>query len=350
MELINNTILSICIPTYNRKDVIIPDITDYLSCNDSRYNIFVNDNASTDGTSQLLKEFNDPRIKFHINDTNQGCCINYIKSLYGATGEYCLFLIDKDRINIEYLSSFIDILEHEKPQFGYVDLNCTESSIQKYNPGESSIIHGGGYASKHPSGFYFKTELFKEEISLGKYSSEIKNNFVFTLDMIAAALGSHNPACVILLPLITDANHRTDATNHHTYSYNESNIYWGSKERIHAFDIFTNHLCTLDCPIHTKKAVLSHLLHKTMQSVSTQLQSFYWNAPMCSYYGITPRDIPLRELVKNLYQTITVAHKKIHLYNIPIKTSFLFTTFSKQLFITLKFCLKRSVKKLIRKS
>lgn len=83
---------SICIPTYNRADVL-------QNCLDSIVNnkafcdkieVYVGDNASTDSTEQLLREYSSryPNVRYYTNPKNIGGERNFIKILETANGEF----------------------------------------------------------------------------------------------------------------------------------------------------------------------------------------------------------------------------------------------------------------------
>ena len=119
-------VLSICIPTYNRKEVLIDEIKQYLSVQDERFCIKVNDNCSTDGTVTALLQIHDDRLIVSRNEKNEGSVPNWMKALLNCNSEYVIFVLDKDLIDIKYLSAFIDYLVSDKPNFGYVDLDINK--------------------------------------------------------------------------------------------------------------------------------------------------------------------------------------------------------------------------------
>mgnify|MGYP000697719504 FL=1 len=49
-----------------------------------------------------------------------------MKALLNCNSEYVIFVLDKDLIDIKYLSAFIDYLVSDKPNFGYVDLDINK--------------------------------------------------------------------------------------------------------------------------------------------------------------------------------------------------------------------------------
>ena len=92
--------LSICIPTYNRAaflgyalDSIIAQATDEVE-------IVVSDNASTDGTEALIRDYQTrfPRIRYHRNSENLGADRNFLKVVEIAQGEYCWLLGSDDAL------------------------------------------------------------------------------------------------------------------------------------------------------------------------------------------------------------------------------------------------------------
>ena len=113
MELNYNGKLGICIPTYNRKyhlarllDSLLEEIAN------SRYPIFISDNASTDGTETMILNFKKryENIIYHRNDTNLGFYRNYLNSIQMAGTEYIWTLGDDDIVVKGGISKVISYL------------------------------------------------------------------------------------------------------------------------------------------------------------------------------------------------------------------------------------------------
>lgn len=62
----SNMVLSICIPTYNRADVLLESIRNILSCEDDRFEIIVCDDSPNDVT---IKELSKIEEKLLIKNT-----------------------------------------------------------------------------------------------------------------------------------------------------------------------------------------------------------------------------------------------------------------------------------------
>lgn len=93
--------LSICIPTYNRKDFLKELIKSIIrEDKEKEIEICISDNASTDGTEEMIKEFieNNVNIKYHRNSQNIGADLNYLKCVELATGDYCWLMGSDDAL------------------------------------------------------------------------------------------------------------------------------------------------------------------------------------------------------------------------------------------------------------
>lgn len=66
--------LSIIMPTYNRAYVLWKAIESVMSQTESRWEVIVVNNGSTDCTLRLLEEFSDERIR-GFTTPNQGACL-----------------------------------------------------------------------------------------------------------------------------------------------------------------------------------------------------------------------------------------------------------------------------------
>lgn len=107
-------LLSICIPTYNRKDCLIQCLESIVNKQDlSEIEIVISDNASSDGTNEIMKEYliKYPNIIYFRNDENIGFDKNVLKVISLASGKYCLFIGDDDAFFDQSLTNTIDILK-----------------------------------------------------------------------------------------------------------------------------------------------------------------------------------------------------------------------------------------------
>ncbi len=89
-------LVSICIGAYNRKDYIRECVDSALAQTWSNKEVIVVDDASTDGTREILKTYRDS-IRLILRDQNSGICpITRNQAAQAARGEFIAFLDSDD--------------------------------------------------------------------------------------------------------------------------------------------------------------------------------------------------------------------------------------------------------------
>lgn len=105
--------VTVAIPTYNRAHYLKEAIESVLNQTYTDYELLVVDNASTDNTEEVVKSFNDKRIKYIKNETNIGMVNNWNKCIDLAQGEYLIIFHDDDIMKPELLEKEVEILERD---------------------------------------------------------------------------------------------------------------------------------------------------------------------------------------------------------------------------------------------
>lgn len=109
----DNVKLSICIATHNRGKYIGETLDSILSQIGPGVELLVVDGASTDNTSEVMKQYasRHPVIRYYRETENSGVDRDYDKAVGYAKGEYCWLMSDDDRMKsgaIQRLMSEID--------------------------------------------------------------------------------------------------------------------------------------------------------------------------------------------------------------------------------------------------
>ncbi len=102
---------SVIIPTYNRENVIERCINSVLNQSFKDFEIIIVDNASSDGTINIINAIKDARITLIINEKNYERCYSRNKGISHAKGEYLCFLDSDDfylQNHLDYLKRNID--------------------------------------------------------------------------------------------------------------------------------------------------------------------------------------------------------------------------------------------------
>jgi glycosyltransferase involved in cell wall biosynthesis len=114
MEAQSNPLVSIGISTYNRADGYLREALQ--SAVDQTYRnleIIVSDNCSDDDTPGVVREFQDPRIRFFRQSVNIGANANFNFCLHQARGEYFLLLHDDDRIDPDLVERCMEAVDFQ---------------------------------------------------------------------------------------------------------------------------------------------------------------------------------------------------------------------------------------------
>lgn len=149
-------LISVIIPTYNRKSYLVEAIDSVLKQNYSNIEILIVDDNSIDGTEELIRDNykNYDNIYYFKNNTNKGPGYNRLKGFNKAKGKYIVFLDDDDY---------------------YTDYNFFGDAIKKFNENSNlSFVSANNYIKKEG-----KDELIESILNFNKKVTcvEYLNNF-----------------------------------------------------------------------------------------------------------------------------------------------------------------------------
>ena len=101
---------SICIPNYNRAEMLRRAMHSVLDQDFGDYELIVSDDASTDNAGEVVASFRDSRIRFCRNRVNMGLYPNHNVAWREASADWILFLHNDDVLNEGALSTCHRIL------------------------------------------------------------------------------------------------------------------------------------------------------------------------------------------------------------------------------------------------
>lgn len=146
--------ISVCIPTYNGGKFIRKQLESILKQLSSADEVVISDDSSTDNTLQIIKSFNDSRIKIFENNIFHSPIYNLENALKQATGDY-IFLSDQDD---EWLENKVSV--------------CMDNII-----GYDLIIHDADivdeFGNSTADSFYIRNHTKK-----GKFYNLLKNGYL----------------------------------------------------------------------------------------------------------------------------------------------------------------------------
>jgi hypothetical protein len=110
-------LISICIPTYNRAEILDYCLEGLASLQDcgTPVEIVISDNGSTDSTADVIKAHSSHNrlIRAHRFSENRGPIPNRLNVLHKATGEFVSFLADDDSLITESLLRHVETLRQQ---------------------------------------------------------------------------------------------------------------------------------------------------------------------------------------------------------------------------------------------
>lgn len=195
-----NKKLSICIPTFNRAEVVYNTVLKCLEYNNPDIEVVVSDNCSEDNTQELLSKIKDERFKYFKNEYNNGAN-NLISVLTYGTGEYLLLTSDEDSIVKENMDTIIEVLEKEKPAvlMGSVTLFGKEYAKHRngcYSAGFEAIRNYGSGRSYMSGYIYNKTIM--EKVLNGMHGTDIDRSrfgYMYNFTNLAREMLQYGSLC-----------------------------------------------------------------------------------------------------------------------------------------------------------
>jgi|LakMenEpi03Aug12_release.lakeMendotaPanAssembly.Ray.scaffolds.fasta_scaffold75289_2 glycosyltransferase involved in cell wall biosynthesis len=106
--------VSVIVPTYNRSAFLKKTLTSIVTQSFSDLEILVFDNASVDNTTEVVKEFTDPRIVYHKNIVNLGVVENYNAAFQKSKGELIHIFSDDDIMHASCIEKLVNIFDQNR--------------------------------------------------------------------------------------------------------------------------------------------------------------------------------------------------------------------------------------------
>ncbi len=111
--------VTIGVPTYNRAAHLGHALAQILGQDFRDIEVIVSDDASTDSTPDVVRNFRDQRLVYRRNESNLRIPGNLNAVLERAKGEYIIFLHDHDSFHPSLISQMVRVLE-ARPEIGFV--------------------------------------------------------------------------------------------------------------------------------------------------------------------------------------------------------------------------------------
>ncbi len=104
--------VTVLIPVYNRERYLRDAIDSLLAQTFTDFELLIIDDGSTDSSRELVRAYEDARIRLLCNEQNQGIPATRNRGIKEARGEYLAFLDSDDRALPERLARQVAFLDH----------------------------------------------------------------------------------------------------------------------------------------------------------------------------------------------------------------------------------------------
>ncbi|KQS93206.1 glycosyltransferase [Chryseobacterium sp. Leaf394] len=291
----NDVILSICIPTYNRVEKTVGLVKSILTYKEMDIEVVVLDNCSSDNTQNALNAISDTRFVYRRNDRNIGGMPNILKSLTYGSGKYVMLCLDKDSISAEHLNVFINKIKNTKIVAGHCSLNSTDYGNDIiYGKGFESIL-SFAYNSEHPSGIFILNRVLKSNSLINKIIEDY-GTFAFLPELLKAEVVLSGHAARINMPLVyTETKDECAVAVSHTYK--GENIYFLPSNIINTFNIYLNHISSLNLTTESKSVIINKIYNSLLLGSTLEYKNIMMDRSICSHHGLVPRKIKKKELL-----------------------------------------------------
>jgi len=184
---------SVCIPNYNYARYIGETVESVLGQR-AEFEILVADNASTDGSVDVVGAFGDPRIAVRVNATNVGFAGNLDRACQGASGDRMILLSSDDKAEPGALAAYDKLAR----RLGTAHEGAIFASDQHIIDGEGKVTGRSGIVARLWQDAVVDQELTRElgarvlrvpaHALLQRSMGELRTPFAFATTCFSRAL------------------------------------------------------------------------------------------------------------------------------------------------------------------
>ena len=154
-------LVSVVMPTYNRANLLNNAINSILNQTHKNFELIIIDDGSKDNTANIVLSYNNPKIRYHSNQTNKGISYSRNKGFNLAKGKYIMIMDDDDfslpdrmekQVNFLENNPNIDVIIGQIKDFELTPLSHDQIALEllQHNPiGNANIMYRKDFAQKH---------------------------------------------------------------------------------------------------------------------------------------------------------------------------------------------------------
>lgn len=197
-----NPLISIIMPTYNRKNIIQKAITSVLNQTYTNFELIIIDDGSDDGTYDLLKSLKDERIRILRHEKNEGPSYTRNIGLKNAKGDIIMYLDSDNEWDSKYMETmigaFIELPDADalySGQYLYKNFDSKPYTV-RFGTYNKSLLHNHNYIDMncfcHKSHVLNEVKGFDENLfSLVDWDFILKISNIFKIYSVPVILSKY---------------------------------------------------------------------------------------------------------------------------------------------------------------
>jgi len=179
--MVNNPLVSVIIPTFNRKDMLVRCVDSVLASTYKKIEIIIADDASTDGTEGIIKNryYTNKNVLYIKNNKELLLSATINKALRVAKGKYIFILDDDNVVDKNCISELVSTFNKYK-EVGIV------GPLAFYYSKKDTIMHAGTIRSQfmRRAIYPFANEKWNGQIREGLEVEDFANAFMFKKELL----------------------------------------------------------------------------------------------------------------------------------------------------------------------
>jgi glycosyltransferase involved in cell wall biosynthesis len=138
-------LVSILVPNFNKAPYLVDCINSILRQTSDEWSLYVRDDASTDASREVLKQFEQhPKIFISFNKQNLGCAATLNKLIQLSENDIVCYLGSDDALAPTCVEKVLNFYEkHTEACFVYTNFYVCDINLSKQGPGWSRVIPEG---------------------------------------------------------------------------------------------------------------------------------------------------------------------------------------------------------------
>lgn len=307
----SDILLSFCIPTYNRAEIVYQNVLNILACPDTDIEVVVHDNGSTDSTMNLLATICDKRLSVYTNGINKGVLFNILNALDKGQGKYLIFSTDKDSFKKDSISKFKSFLQSQSQlAAGFCEYNSVETfEHEKFLKGFSAV-NAIAYMAKHPTGYFFNNRLLKS-INLIERFSDHGMVDTFPFDFMFAEMCLLGDGYIYHPDLVTpETGGMAAKIKSFGTDGRKKDAFFSPESRLRMAINFSQHIATLNLSQKEKNWLIIGVFMRGLGGATFGYRKILRNLDLCEHYGMASRNVPNVEIMKYAISYVSSFIKK----------------------------------------